>query len=297
MEPDTLPTTHLFAGKYKIVKKIGRGSYASVYMGIDKCTREKVAIKLESIEKTETTLQHEGVIYTNLENSDKVPKILYFGQEHGYNLIVMDLLGPSLRKLHYISTKFSLSTVLQLANQILVILENIHNHSIIHRDLKPDNFLIGRGDNSKNIYIIDFGLAIKYNNTELDSGEHHFVGNAYFASCNAHENCQSAPRDDLESLGYILVYFLHGTLPWCSIDAKSFHERVTKAGEIKLSTTIEELCDGLPEEFSTYLKYCRGLKLTDVPNYEYVRQLFDQVARRMNVSYDNVFDWTKQKQS
>lgn len=303
MESENSLATCVFASKYKIVRKLTTGSYGTIYLGKNKNTKQSVAIKLEAITNKKPTLSNEMNIYKYLRACDYVPSLHYFGQDHGFHLIVMQLLGPSLKQLQKIYIKFSLKTVLQLANQILLGLEYLHKLYIIHRDIKPGNLSIGHGKNSYQVFITDFGLAKKYEtygqHIQVPSREKGFLGNAQFASCNAHLRHPQSARDDLESMGYMLICFLKGKLPWCDINylEMTFLEVLKIVGEMKVATEVNVLCEGLPEEFTTYLKYCRGLKFMEEPDYEYLRELFISLVAKMDYTFDNVFDWTQSQET
>jgi len=89
-----------------------------------------------------------------------IPEVHYFGAEGDYNVMILDLLGPSLEDLKtYCTNKFTTKTVLMIADQLVQRMEYIHNKNFLHRDIKPDNFLIGLGKKQHIIYAIDFGLA------------------------------------------------------------------------------------------------------------------------------------------
>lgn len=145
--------------------------------------------------------------------------MVYYGIEKDKSIMIMDLLGPSLEKLFQkCNKKFSVKTVLMIADQMIKRVEYIHSRRIIHRDIKPDNFTIGHGRNSHRIFIIDFGLAKKFMSSR---GEHikyregkGLTGTARYASINTHLGIEQSRRDDLESLGYLFLYFLRGKLPW-----------------------------------------------------------------------------------
>lgn len=302
MESEYSLATCVFASKYKIVRKLATGSYGTVYLGENKNTKESVAIKLEAITKKKSSLSNEMNAYKYLKACDHVPSLHYFGQDHGFNLIVMDLLGPSLKQLQNKYSKFSMKTVLQLANQILLGLEYLHKLCIVHRDIKPENLLIGRGNNSYQVFITDFGLAKKYEtygqHFQIPCKEKGFLGNPKFASCNAHLRHPQSARDDLESMGYMLIWFLKANLPWCDINYLKLPllEMLKIVGEMKVATEVNVLCKGLPEEFTTYLKYCRGLKFMEEPDYEYLRELFISLVAKMDYTFDNVFEWTQSQE-
>jgi serine/threonine protein kinase len=137
-------------------------------------------------------LLYETKLYKILHDGVGIPKVHWFGVEGEFSVMVMDLLGPSLEDLfNYCKRKFSLKTVLMLADQMIQRIEYIHSRLFLHRDIKPDNFLIGVGKRQHYVYIIDFGLAKRYRDPK--SGEHiefkdnkNLTGTARYASLNTH---------------------------------------------------------------------------------------------------------------
>ena len=210
--------------------------------------------------------------------------------------MVMELLGDSLEELFSkCNRKFSLKTALMLADQMINRIEYVHSKNFVHRDIKPDNFLIGIDKTFKYVYIIDFGLAKKYK--DLKTGQHityregkSLTGTARYASINAHEGKELSRRDDLESIGYVILYFIRGSLPWQGITTRNKEEKYRKIYEKKKSTNLEELCGGYPEEFKTYIEYCRGLEFEQTPDYDYLRGLLKNLFEREGYSYDYEYD-------
>ena len=122
------------------------------------------------------------------------------------------------------------------------------------------------------------------------------TGTARYASINAHLGIEQSRRDDMESLGYVLMYFNRGSLPWQGLKAATKKQKYEKISEKKMSTPVEVLCKGFPAEFAMYLNYCRGLRFEEEPDYMYLRQLFQNLFRTLNHQYDYTFDWIILKQ-
>ncbi|XP_074649405.1 casein kinase I-like isoform X2 [Tubulanus polymorphus] len=287
--------------KYRLGRKIGSGSFGDIYLGTDITNADEVAIKLECVKTKHPQLHIESKIYKMMQGGVGIPTIKWCGAEGDYNVMVMELLGPSLEDLfNFCSRKFSLKTVLLLADQLISRIEYIHSKNFIHRDVKPDNFLMGLGKKGNLVYIIDFGLAKKYR----DSRTHQHIpyrenknltGTARYASINTHLGIEQSRRDDMESLGYVFMYFLRGSLPWQGLKAQTKRQKYERISEKKMSTPIEELCRGFPGEFATYLNFCRSLRFDDKPDYSYLRQLFRSLFHRQGYTYDYVFDWNMLK--
>ncbi|XP_062091064.1 casein kinase 1-like protein 1 [Humulus lupulus] len=285
-------------GKFRLGRKIGSGSFGEIYLGTNIQTNEEVAIKLENVKTKHPQLLYESKLYRILQGGTGIPNVRWFGVEGEYNVLVMDLLGPSLEDLfNFCSRKLSLKSVLMLADQMINRVEFVHSKSFLHRDIKPDNFLMGLGRRANQVYIIDFGLAKKYR----DSTTHQHIpyrenknltGTARYASMNTHLGIEQSRRDDLESLGYVLMYFLRGSLPWQGLKAGTKKQKYEKISEKKVSTSIEALCRGYPSEFASYFHYCRSLRFDDKPDYAYLKRIFRDLFIREGFQFDYVFDWT-----
>ena len=164
----------------------------------------------------------------------------------------MELLGSNLEQLFSsCNYAFSVKTTLMLVYQMLYRIEFIHSRYYIHRDIKPDNFVMGQGKNANKVYCIDFGLAKRFR--DIKTGEHiaykegrPLIGTVRYSSIGTHLGVEQTRRDDLESLAYIIIYFLKGSLPWQNVKGKNKKEVHMKMLERKLEITEEELCKGLP---------------------------------------------------
>lgn len=283
--------------KYSLGRKIGCGSFGDIYTGTNMTTGEEVAIKLEPNRSKHPQLIRETKIYRTLHGVVGIPGVRWFGTEGDYNVMVMDLMGKSLEELfNYCGRKFHLKTVLMIADQILNRIEVVHTKCYIHRDIKPDNFLVGVGLRRHMIFMIDFGLAKLFR----DPRTHRHIayregksltGTARYASINTHLGVEQSRRDDLESIGYMLMYFLRGSLPWQGLAANTKRQKYERILERKISTPTDVLCQGLPAEFRLYFEHTRSLKFDDRPDYDYLKRLFRELFFRKGFSYDNMFDW------
>ncbi|WOL19377.1 hypothetical protein Cni_G28175 [Canna indica] len=289
---------HLIGGKYKLGKKIGGGSFGELYLGVNIQSGEEVAIKLESVKAKHPQLHYESKLYMFLQGGTGIPHLKWFGVEGEYNVMVIDLLGPSLEDLfNYCNRRFSLKSVLMLADQMINRVEYMHTRGFLHRDIKPDNFLMGLGRKANQVYIIDYGLAKKYR--DLQTHKHipyrenkNLTGTARYASVNTHLGVEQSRRDDLESLGYVLMYFLRGSLPWQGLKAGTKKQKYDKISEKKMLTPVEVLCRSYPPEFMSYFHYCRSLRFEDKPDYSYLKRLFRDLFIREGYQFDYIFDWT-----
>jgi len=288
--------------KYRLGRKIGSGSFGDIYLGTNITNGEEVAIKLESIQSRHPQLQYESKLYKILQGGVGIPTLKWFGIEGDYNVMVMELLGPSLEDLfNFCSRKFSVKTVLLLADQMISRIEYMHAKNFIHRDIKPDNFMMGLARRGNQVYVIDYGLAKKYRDPKTHQHipyreNKSLTGTARYASINTHLGIEQSRRDDLESLGYVLMYFNRGSLPWQGLKAVTKRQKYDKISEKKMATPVEVLCNGYPMEFTTYLNYCRALRFEDKPDYSYLRQIFRNLFHREGYTYDYIFDWTLQIQ-
>jgi serine/threonine protein kinase len=238
----------IIAQKYKLGKKLGSGSFGEIFLASEISTNDELAVKLEKANSRHPQLAHEAKIINLLQGGPGFPKVYWFGIEREYLVMVMGLLGPSLEDLfNFCKRRFSIKTVLMIADQILGRIEYIHNKGYIHRDIKPDNFLLGVGTRSDLIHLIDFGLS-KMFRTERNhehipySDKKSLTGTARYASVNTHVGIEQSRRDDIEAIGYVIMYFLRGELPWQGLPAKGRDEKYRRIMECKATTAVEVLC-------------------------------------------------------
>lgn len=289
-------------GVYRLVRKIGSGSFGDIYLAVNVANGDEVAVKLEPMKTRHPQLLYESKLYKILQGGQGIPHVRWFGQAREYNAMVMDLLGPSLEDLfNFCSRRFTMKTVLMLADQMIGNIEYVHSKNFIHRDIKPDNFVMGIGRHCNRLYVIDFGLAKKYRDSRTRQHipyreDKNLTGTARYASINAHRGMEQSRRDDLESLGHVMMYFNRGSLPWQGLKAATKKQKYERISEKKMATPVDILCKGFPTEFVMYLNYCRGLRFDEAPDYMYLRQLFRILFRTLGYNYDFIFDWTMLKQ-
>lgn len=288
----------MIAGKYRVGSKIGNGSFGDIFLGTNITTNEEIAIKLEKVRSNHPQLLYESKLYRLLQGGIGIPCIHWYGIEGEFNIMILDLLGPSLEDLLKIcNRKLSLKTVLILADQMISRIEYIHSKNFLHRDIKPDNFLIGLGKKASTVFVIDFGLAKRYRDAKTQQhipyreGKN-LTGTARYTSIFTHMGIEQSRRDDLEGLGYVLLYLLKGSLPWQGLAAHTKKEKYDKIMQAKINTSLEELCLDVPREFLEFLNYAKSLRFEDRPDYSYLKRLFKELFAKEDFQLDYVFDWT-----
>ena len=213
----------------------------------------------------------------------------------------MELLGKSLEDIfQQQQKKFTVKTVCMIGIQILDRLQFIHNKNIIHRDIKPDNFVVGLDNKNYIIYVLDFGLSKKFRSSRTHQHikfniNKKLTGTARYASINALKGCEQSRRDDLEAIGYVLMYFLRGSLPWQGLHVHKGEDRYKKILNKKKSTSAEELCVGFPRQFVDYINYTRNLEFEADPDYKYLRDLLVSALEDEKSQFDFWYDWFKEK--
>ena len=260
---------------------LGKGPFGTVYLGNNRFTDEKVAVKIELKKQGfyNSYILKESEIYKKLGfNYHSIPKIYWSGSTMKHNVIIMEILGSSLEKIirqyKEYNKQFSFQEAINIGIKILEIIEYIHNKNIIHRDIKPHCFLTKNNDLSQ-LYIIDFGNAKEYINPI--TGMHipftqgnNYIGDYKFTSKNAFLGYEMSRRDDIESLGYILIYLLKGYLPWN--DSNDFNY----IKDIKLSISSDDLCRGLPSGIKKFIEYSWQLGFDEKPDYYYLTNLLEK---------------------
>ena len=284
--------------KYRVKKKLGEGAFGDVYMGSSIENNELVAIKVEQRKIAKPLLETEAFFLYSLRGLG-IPEVLSFGRLRNYNVLVEPLLDKSLFDLFAERRKrLALEDICLIAKQVIDRIQWIHSKNIVHRDIKPDNFLIGRKDPNV-IYLIDFGLSKKYKSST--TGKHikfgftgKLTGTVRFASANALRGGEQSRRDDLESIGYMIIFFMRGRLPWQGVTGNKKMERYLKIYKMKKNVAPEDLCKSLPKQMTDFMRYVKQLEFEQEPDYNYLRNLFNSIIKRIHDTNDLlIFSWIR----
>jgi len=258
--------------KYELIEIIGSGTFGKIYKGKNIRTQEEVAVKMESINSEINSLKHESKIYQYLNGNKGIPTLKWYGCDLDHHYMVINLLGDSLSNLQQKHRFFSLEVTKKIGINSLKLLKIIHEKGLVHRDIKPDNFLFGLNDLKHELHIIDFGVCKRYTN---DEGNHiemkkisKIIGSLNYCSINSHNLCELSRRDDLESLGYMLINLSCGNLIW---DKLTFPNVIKERKE--LLTSSQTSIPGIPDIFVNYLKYVESLEFEERPDYEFIENL------------------------
>ena len=265
---------YIASNKYLLTEKIGSGSFGTIYKGCNVRTNEPVAVKVEPIVNETKLLKNETIIYKYLTGLKGIPNVKWFGKDDANYYMVINLLGESLETLLEKKKVFSLKLVLQLGIQVLELLSYIHDKGLVHRDIKPENFLLGLGEDKNQLYIIDFGFCRSY----LKKTEHiemkktsSLIGTPKFASIHAHNLDELSRRDDLESLGYMLIYLFLGELEWQDIRFLNYKNNTRNIIMLKHNVIHNTK---IPTILKNYLQIIFELEFNEKPDYLQYIDLF-----------------------
>ncbi|KIK16431.1 hypothetical protein PISMIDRAFT_57746, partial [Pisolithus microcarpus 441] len=238
-----------------------------VFHACNVLTNEDFAVKLSPANDTASVLHHEYEIICKLQGIVGLPRVISCGNEGGYSAMILECLGPSLDELFDSCRRsFSNYTITVIGRQL-----NIHLRNFVHRDIKPSNVLIGTGQNTSVVYLIDFSIAKQYRDPymHLHNGFGKcggFLGSYAFASINSQLRFEPGRRDDIESLAYLLTYFSCGSLPWLG------HLSFDSEALVNMKKDISQ-CDDIPQALMTMLSYSQSLSFTQKPDYPYLQTL------------------------
>ncbi|OHT06356.1 casein kinase 1, delta [Tritrichomonas foetus] len=259
-----------------------------MFYGVNEVTKEEVLFKTSKKE-----MRIEAKICSTLSGTEGFPDFYHYGIKNGRCIMVTQLLGKTLKQL-FVESKlhFSLKTVLMIADQMLRRLEYLHTRGIVHGRIDLNHIMVNK--KSDNIlYLVDFEHAILVNDVKSSVSkvakkmDIENVKNKDFLSLNAMGHQELGFKDDLESLGYVLIYLMKNTLPWANC-ANMF--------DVKCSTLAKDLCAGLPKEFLNYMISVKNLSQFETPNYSGYRENFKKLFMQFRYVFDHQFDWNQKKE-
>ena len=289
----------LIFGKYLIKYLISKSTFSEVYFGTNILNGKNYALKIGTNQEDNYILKKESYVLLNLKGPG-IPSVISYGISGKYNILVENLLGKSIKDIWLEKNKkFNLKDTCIFAIQAISLLEYVHSKNYLHRDIKPANFLIGNPDNSQ-IYLIDFGNASKFRSSR--TGKHiknikcsSVFGSLLFLSKNAYKGNVQTRKDDLESLGLVIIYLYMGSLPWSEIKGTDIYQSWDKIVAIRNIVSNEYICMGMPPEMETYMNYINNLKYDERPDYEYLIQLFLNILKKIGGSNEQLFSWADKK--
>ncbi|KAK2950062.1 putative Casein kinase I [Blattamonas nauphoetae] len=279
----SIPTLVNECFKLSSKKPIGKGGFGTIFVVVDIHTMKEYAAKFEKKGKGDL-LSFEHHILNQIQSEQGFTLVQYYGEQDGFLILVFDLLGRNLEdRFNCCCRRFSIETIAHIGIQCLQRLEQLHSIGYLHRDVKPENFVFGRDEKMRQIYLIDFGLSKRF--VDRKTKQHipfrtgkSLTGTPRYATVPAHLGVEQGRRDDVESLGYILLYFLKGSLPWQGIRCLNAERKYQIIGAQKMKTSVEQLCHHCPVEISTFFTYTMSLQMSSEPNYAFLRNLLFQMA-------------------
>lgn len=264
----------------KPLRELGHGAFGKVLLMEHQDGGGKLyAVKTESLRAAVPQLFYEYRVYQRIRNVQGVPRVFALWQDGRSAFMAMQVLGPSLE--HEINKITEWDVLQWIAPKSLSIIEGIHSAGFIHRDIKPENLLCGlKGLSDRQIFLVDYGLCKRF---RMETNDHisyregkKLTGTIRYASVHTHLGAEQSRRDDLESLGYVLVYLIRRKLPWMNAGGATKQEQHERITNIKTKMTIEQLCVGLPACFVHYFRHVRSLSFEGTPDYALLRSYFRQ---------------------
>ena len=256
---DAVPS--VVAEFFEVKGVLGQGAFGIVLEAQDSRTGATVAIKLERIDAEFPQLLYETRILQELAGNRGIPKFIWYGYDNVNNILIVERLNCTLEQLRVREGgRLPVEYLNGIGLQALQRLKIFHDAGFAYRDVKPDNFMLKH----KVLHIIDYGLCKRV--VDPITGVHipfrtdkELAGTPRYASIGAHAGEEQARRDDIESFVYMMVFLATGTLPW-----------VSKRGSVeavKLETSVDALCAGLPPAWAATLRYARALEFEQAPNW------------------------------
>lgn len=281
--------------RFALTRRIGEGTFCSVYLATDQNSLKKVAVKVLKDSTAEHSFRKELTTLKELANAPGLAKYYASGSSQP-KYIVMELLTTDMLQVFKATGALPVAVLLKVAREALLALESIHSQGYLHLDIKPDNIAVKRKGRKYKCYLVDLGMASKYylagsHYLYAETGEFH--GNPVFASINTLKGCRPSRRDDLESLLYALAFLGTSTLPWMEVHRMSFGELRGFIADKKQRISHTVLFRGLPGELGQILELVKSLGFAEKPNYMQFVALVEAAARRLNLDLESAVEWER----
>jgi serine/threonine protein kinase len=278
--------------KYEIIEKIGAGGFSTVYKARHKITGKLIALKIVKVREHSKTILNESKILSFLNReigartADFFPTIHWYGMYGKMTCLATTLFAGSFADV--LRGLSSTLTRLDVCTQMIELMHHIHHLNVIHCDVKPDNFLV---NDSGKLVLIDFGMARMC--VDPDTGEHipnrmsnTFFGTPKYVSFHLHLGNRPSRRDDLISVGYIMIMVFGIELPWLDDnidDSKELYDIRHEANLYKLemkqldilNTYLTPLSRDSQNYLIPYFKEVYALKYEDAPDYSLYNSIFN----------------------
>ena len=282
--------------RYIIQQAIGQGHFCTVYQAVDSFTPSQVAVKVLKNPCGEQEMALEAATLTALGAIQGIPKLLETGTFEGQHYAIMELLDTDLYSLMRKRDQLPVQIILSTAHAAIKILKSIHSAGYLHLDIKPDNIGVKRGSSGHQVYLLDLGLAQKFQFDGVhyrEGSARELRGNPIFASIPVMKCMKPSRRDDLESLLYTLAFMGNGDLPWRVATESTTRETWRTLAVTKQKCSPVEICGCLPSQFAAILTQIRLLSFEAKPPYRQYIKLIEQAATEMSFSPNSNSAWDR----
>lgn len=273
----------IFAGRYRIVKQIGRGGMADVYLAKDLILDgEEVAVKvLRTNYQTDpiavARFQREARAMADLDHPHIV-RITDIGEEDGQQYLAMEYVaGLDLKR--YIKEHYPLSNeeAVRIMGQILLAMRLAHTRGIVHRDLKPQNILLTPDGTAK---VTDFGIAVAFAETSLTQ-TNSMLGSVHYLSPEQARGSKATVQSDIYAMGIIFYEMLTGHIPY---DGDSAVTIALQHFQKPLPSVIDEN-PSVPQALENVVIKATAKKLTD--RYQSVAEMYVDLSSSLSYNRRN----------
>ncbi|CAP28857.2 Protein CBG09188 [Caenorhabditis briggsae] len=303
---------------YEVVTELGQGSFGAVYGVIRKSDKQSFALKCESCHLKKSMLPHEAnvLLALNLLKSPHFVEMIDYGTVGDrFLFVIMKCVGKNLWDIRMTlpDRRYTLKTVLRIAEQTLEGLRDLHRVGYLHRDIKPPNFAIGRdASDMHTIYLLDFGLCRriveKGKDLRTPRRECAFRGTTRYASLAAHDNVEfvvfvafvvpnfqkdQSRKDDIESWWYMIAEMIIIEIPWkqkkgTDRDGVRADKQRLRDSDDYFKFLFRKCCY---EQMAAILKYLDSLTYTSIPDYDYVYHNITAIAVVNKIQPSDPPDW------